>query len=60
MPVTEANKKTSEKINPILLCLAMLAWIIPGILSYYFWHKKTEGIDISGQNKRKVTVPPVA
>lgn len=46
----------SGKFDPMML--TMLAWIIPGILSYYFWHKKTEGIDIfSGPNKRKVTVP---
>ena len=23
-----------------VMMLTMLAWIIPGILSYYFWHKK--------------------
>ena len=48
----------SGKFDPMML--TMLAWIIPGILSYYFWHRKKEGVDISGPNKRKVTVPPVA
>ena len=42
----------SGKFDPMML--TMLAWIIPGILSYYFWHRK-----IDGQNKRKVTVTPV-
>ena len=28
----------SGKFDPMML--AMLAWILPGILSYYFWHKK--------------------
>ena len=40
----------SGKFDPMML--TMLAWIIPGILSYYFWHKKIEGINISGLNKR--------
>ena len=40
------------KFDPMML--TMLAWIIPGILSYYFWHRK-----IDGENKRKVTVTPV-
>ena len=48
----------SGKFDPMML--TMLAWIIPGILSYYFWHKKIEAIDVSGPNKRKVTLPPVA
>ncbi|HEY8968159.1 MAG TPA: DoxX family protein [Puia sp.] len=26
------------KFDPMML--TMLAWIIPGILSYYYWHKK--------------------
>lgn len=29
----------SPKFDPLIL--TMLIWIIPGILSYYFWHKKT-------------------
>ena len=29
---------SSGKFDPMMLTL--LAWIIPGILSYYFWHKK--------------------
>ncbi len=28
----------SGKFDP--LTLTMLAWILPGIFSYYFWHKK--------------------
>ena len=40
----------SGKFDPMML--GMLAWIIPGILSYYFWHKKMERLDISGPNKR--------
>lgn len=34
------------KFDPMML--TMLAWILPGILSYYFWHKKVDGINISG------------
>jgi hypothetical protein len=29
---------SSGKFDPMML--TMLAWIIPGIVSYYFWHKK--------------------
>jgi len=29
----------SGKFDPLIL--TMLIWIIPGIVSYYFWHKKT-------------------
>ena len=29
---------SSGKFDPMMLTL--LAWIVPGILSYYFWHKK--------------------
>lgn len=29
----------SGKFDPMML--TMLAWIIPGVLSYYFWKKKT-------------------
>ena len=32
---------TSAKFNPLLL--TMLIWIVPGILSYYFWLKKIKG-----------------
>ena len=39
----------SGKFDPMML--TMLAWIIPGILSYYFWHKKIEAIDVSGPIK---------
>lgn len=28
----------SGKFDPMMI--TMLAWILPGILSYYFWHKK--------------------
>lgn len=28
----------SGKFDPMMIM--MLAWIIPGILSYYFWHKR--------------------
>ena len=28
----------SGKFDPLIL--TMLIWIVPGILSYYFWHKK--------------------
>jgi hypothetical protein len=31
----------SGKFDPMML--TMLAWILPGILSYYFWHKKMQG-----------------
>jgi len=30
---------SSGKFDPMML--SMLAWIIPGIVSYYYWHKKT-------------------
>ncbi|HRH50770.1 MAG TPA: DoxX family protein [Panacibacter sp.] len=30
---------SSGKFDPMML--SMLAWIIPGIISYYYWHKKT-------------------
>ena len=29
---------SSGKFDPLII--TMLAWILPGILSYYFWHKK--------------------
>ena len=29
------------KFDPMML--AMLVWVIPGILSYYYWHKKMNG-----------------
>jgi len=29
---------SSGKFDPMML--TMLGWILPGILSYYFWHKK--------------------
>ena len=30
------------KFDPLML--TMLVWIIPGILSYYYWHKKREPV----------------
>ena len=33
---------SSGKFDPLML--TMLIWILPGILSYYFWHKKIQGI----------------
>jgi DoxX-like family len=30
---------TSGKFDPIML--TMLIWIVPGIVSYYYWHRKT-------------------
>jgi DoxX-like protein len=35
----------SGKFDPLML--TMLAWIIPGILSYYFWHKTGRSRDRS-------------
>ena len=29
------------KFDPLML--TMLVWVVPGILSYYFWHKKIKG-----------------
>lgn len=29
------------KFDPMML--SMLAWILPGVISYYFWHKKMQG-----------------
>lgn len=31
----------SGQFDPMMLTL--LAWIIPGIVSYYYWHKKMKG-----------------
>jgi len=31
----------SGKFDPLML--TMLAWILPGIVSYYCWHKKMKG-----------------
>jgi len=36
---TYSGIAASGKFDPMMLTL--LAWIIPGILSYYFWKKKT-------------------
>jgi len=30
----------SGKFDPLIL--TMLMWVVPGILSYYFWHRKTK------------------
>jgi hypothetical protein len=35
---------SSGKVDPMMI--TMLAWIIPGMVSYYFWHKKNKGINI--------------
>jgi len=32
---------SSGKFDPMMISL--LIWIVPGILSYYFWHKKMKG-----------------
>ena len=32
---------SSGKVDPMMLTL--LAWVVPGIVSYYFWHKKMKG-----------------
>jgi DoxX-like family len=32
---------SSGKFDPMMLTL--LGWILPGILSYYFWHQKMKG-----------------
>lgn len=32
---------SSGQFDPMML--TMLGWIVPGILSYYFWHKKMNG-----------------
>lgn len=33
------------KFDPMML--TMLFWIVPGIVSYYFWHKKMKGTILS-------------
>ncbi len=35
----------SGKFDPLLL--TMLIWIVPGILSYYFWRKKIQNIIVA-------------
>src|SRR3954470_17750637 len=35
---------SSGKFDPMMLM--MLIWIIPGVLSYYFWHKKIDNKSI--------------
>ena len=35
---------SSGKFDPLLI--TMLVWIIPGILSYVFWHKRRRGIEV--------------
>ncbi len=32
---------SSGKFDPMMLTL--LAWVVPGVVSYYFWHKKMKG-----------------
>jgi DoxX-like family len=36
---TYSGIAASGKFDPLML--TMLIWIVPGILSYYLWHKKT-------------------
>jgi hypothetical protein len=38
----------SKSVDPMMLTL--LAWIVPGILSYIFWHKKMK-IETGSDNK---------
>jgi hypothetical protein len=40
----------SSGFDPMML--AMLLWILPGVLSYYFWHKKITGTAFSANKKR--------
>jgi hypothetical protein len=43
----------SSGFDPMML--AMLLWILPGVLSYYFWHKKIRD-NIFSANKKRVEV----
>ncbi len=36
---------SAGKFDPMIL--TMLFWIVPGIVSYYFWHKKMKGTTLS-------------
>jgi hypothetical protein len=36
---------SSSKFDPMMLAMAI--WILPGILSYYFWHKKISSKELS-------------
>ncbi|MCY7423006.1 MAG: DoxX family protein [Chitinophagaceae bacterium] len=36
---------SAGKFDPMML--TMLIWVIPGIVSYYFWHKKMKGTILS-------------
>jgi hypothetical protein len=44
----------SGKFDPIML--TMLAWILPGIVSYYFWHKKMKAVKVSAYNNERGSV----
>jgi hypothetical protein len=41
---------SSGKFDPLMLTLAF--WVAPGIVSYYYWHKKTEEKAVSLSTKR--------
>jgi len=46
---------SSGKFDPMML--TMVIWILPGVLSYYFWHKKIntrEPDRVTGRNVEKV------
>ncbi|MDQ6813946.1 MAG: DoxX family protein [Bacteroidota bacterium] len=39
----------SDKFDPTMLTMAI--WILPGILSYYFWHKRMSSKDLAINEK---------
>lgn len=41
---------SSGKFDPLMLTLSI--WVVPGIVSYYYWHKKTEEKGVSLSSKR--------
>ena len=41
---------SSGKFDPMMLAMAF--WILPGIVSYYFWHKKIKEKGVSISSKR--------
>jgi hypothetical protein len=38
---------SSGTFDPMMLMMAI--WILPGILSYYFWHQKIKGVSLSAK-----------
>ncbi len=38
---TYSGIASTGKFDPMML--SMIAWILPGVLSYYYWHRKIEG-----------------